>query len=71
MDAFLDYYLARLSRQDHTFSLLGPIDDRFHVVGARHVPTIPSFVSLAPPVYSPYLDANEEIDLLVTGSLCF
>ena len=69
MDALLDHYLARLSRQVHAFSLLGIVDDRFHTTGAHHVPAIPSFVSLASPVSSPYLDANEEIDLLVIGSL--
>ena len=64
LDALLDHYLAHLSRQDHAFSLLGPIDDRFHVAVAQCVAAIPSFVSLAPPISSPYLDANEEIDLL-------
>ena len=69
LDALLDHYLARLSSQDHAFSLLGPVDDRFHGVGSQRVPAIPSFVSLAPPISSPNLDANEEIDLLVTRSL--
>ena len=68
LDALLDHYLVRLSRQDHAFSLLGTIDDRFHTAGAQRISVIPSFVSLAPPVSSPYLDANEEIDLLVTRS---
>ena len=58
-----------LSHQDHTFSLLGTVDDRFHTANAQLIPVIPSFVSLAPPVSSPYLDANEEIDLLAPGSL--
>ena len=44
------------------FFLLRPTDDRFHVVGAQRVPTIPSSVLLTLPVSSPYLDANEEID---------
>ena len=64
-----DHYLALLSRQDHAFAPLGPIDDRFRVVVARHIPAIPSFVSLAQPASSPYLNANEEIDLLAIGSL--
>ena len=68
-DALLDHYLARLSRQDHAFSPLGPIDDRFYSTVARRVPSIPLVISLASPVSCPYLDANEEIDLLVTGSL--
>ena len=58
-----------LSRQDHTFPLLGLVDDRFHTIVAQHIPVIPSFVSLTPLISSPYLDANEEIDLLGTGSL--
>ena len=69
LDALRDLYLAGLSRQDHAFAPLGPVDDRFRVVVARLVLEIPSFVSLAPPISSPYLDANEEIDLLATGSL--
>ena len=69
LDALLDLRLTLLFRQDRVFSLLGPIDDRFHIAGAQRVPTIPSSVSLAPPVSSPYLDANKEIDLQVTGSL--
>ena len=59
----------RLSRQDHTFAPLGPVDDSFHAAIARRILTIPLFVSPAPPVSFPYLDANEEIDLLTTGSL--
>ena len=31
LDALLDHYLARLSRQDHAFSLLGSLDDSFPV----------------------------------------
>ena len=69
LDALLDHYLMCLSHQDHAFSPLGPTDDLFHAVVALRVPAIPSFVSLAPPVSSPYLDVNEEIDLLATGSL--
>ena len=69
LDALLDRYLAHLFHQDCAFFLLGPIDDRFHTAGAQRVPTIPSFVSLAPPVSSPYLEANEEIDLQAIGSL--
>ena len=69
MDALLDHYLEHLSRQVHAFSLLGIVDDRFHATGAHHVLVIPSFVSLASSVSSPYLNANEEIDLLVIRSL--
>ena len=58
-----------LSHQDHAFSLLGNIDDLFHVACAQCVPIIPSFVLLTPLVSSSYLDANEEIDLLALGSL--
>ena len=68
LDALLNRYLARLFRQDLIFSLLKPVDDRFHVAGAQRVPIIPSFVSLASPASSLYLDANEEIDLQETGS---
>ena len=59
----------RLSHQDHAFAPLRPVDDRFHATVARRVLTIPSFVSPAPSVSFPYLDANEEIDLLATGSM--
>ena len=59
----------RLSRQVHAFSLLGTIDDRFNIENAQRILIIPSFVSLAPPVSSPYLDDNEEIDLLAIRSL--
>ena len=69
LDALLDRHLGRLFCQDRAFSLLGPTDDRFHTTSAQRVPVIPSSVSLAPPVSSPYLDANEEIDLQATGSL--
>ena len=69
LDALLDCYLACLFRQDRTFSLLRPIDDRFQAVGAQRVPAIPSYVSLAPPISSPYLDTNKEIDLQATRSL--
>ena len=58
-----------LSRRDHAFAPFGPVDDRFYAVVARHVPKIPSFVSPAPPVSFPYLDANEGIDILAIGSL--
>ena len=51
------------------FLYFGTVDDRFHAIGAQRVPVIPLFVSLAPPVSSPYLDDNEEIDLLAIGSL--
>ena len=68
-DALFDCYLAHLFRQDGAFSLLGPVDDHFCAAGAQSIPAIPSFVSLAPPVSSPYLDANEEIDLQAIGSL--
>ena len=61
--------MVLLSRQDHAFTPLGPVDDRFHVVGARRVPAIPSFVLPTPPVSFPYIDANEEIDFLATGLL--
>ena len=69
LDALLDPYLAHLSCQDHAFSLLRPIHYRFHAAIAWNVPAIPSFTSLASPASFPYLDANEEIDLLATGSL--
>ena len=69
LDALLNHYLARLFRQDRFFSLLGPVDDCFHAAGAQRVLVIPSSISLAPPASSPYLDANEEIDLQATGSL--
>ena len=69
LDASQDRCLIRLSHQDHAFALLRLVDDRFHIVVAPHCPAIPSFVSPALLVSFPYLDANEEIDLLVTGSL--
>ena len=69
LDALLDRYVARLSWQDRSFFLLGPADDHFHSVGAQRFATIPSSVSLAPLVSSPYLNTNEEIDLQATGSL--
>ena len=59
----------RPSRQDHAFAPFGPVENRFHVAVAWRVPAIPSFVSPTPPVSFPYLDANEGIDLLATGSL--
>ena len=65
----LDRYLTRLFRQDHVFSLLRPVDNRFHAASAQLIPVIPSSVSLAPLVSSSYLDANEEINLQATGSL--
>ena len=46
LDALFDHYLARLSRQVHTFSLLGTADDHFHAAGAQRVPVIPLFVLL-------------------------
>ena len=58
-----------LSRQDHAFAPFRLLDYRFHAVVARRVLVIPSFVSPAPPVSFPYLDANERVDLLTTGSL--
>ena len=67
--AFLVCYLARLFRQDCSFFPLEPADNRFHATGAQRIPTIPSLVLLAPPVSSPFLDSNEEIDLQATGSL--
>ena len=69
LDGLLDRYLTCLFRQDRAFFLLKPADDRFHIASAQHIPTIPSLVSLAPPVSSPYLDTNKEIDLQATGSL--
>ena len=68
LDALLDCYLTCLFHQDRAFFLLGPIDDHFHAAGAQRIPTIPLSVSLAPLISSPYLDANEEIDLQATGS---
>ena len=62
-------YLACLFRQDHTFFLLGPADNLFHVTSAQRVLTIPLSVLVTPPVSFPYLDTNEEIDLQVTESL--
>ena len=69
LDALLDFYLARLFRQDHAFSLLGPINYCFHAASAQRILAIPSSISLAPPVASPYLNANEEIDLQAIGPL--
>ena len=60
--------ILHVFRQDCVFYLLEHIDDRFHAAGAQCVPVIPSSVSLASPTSSPYLDANEEIDLYVTRS---
>ena len=71
LDALLDRYLMRLFIQDHAFFLLKPADDYFHIASAQRVPAIPSSISLAPPVSSPYLDTNEETDLQATGSLSF
>ena len=69
LDAVLAHFLVRLFRQDHTFSQHGRADDRFHNAGAQCVHVIPSSVSLDPPTSSPYLDANEETGVRVTGSL--
>ena len=55
--------LARLFRQDRAFFLHGPTDDIFHAVDVQHDPTIPSYVLHTPPVSSPCLGANKEIDL--------
>ena len=64
----LDRYLACLFLQNHTFFLFGPINDRFHAADVQRDPAIPSSALLAPPVSSPCLDANEEINLWATGS---
>ena len=69
LDALLDRYLGRLFHQDCAFFSTRPANDRFHAAGAQRVPQIPSSVSFAPPISSPYLDANEEIDLQATVSL--
>ena len=69
LGALLIRCLAYLSHRGHVFSLLGPAGDRFHVVGAQRVPVIPLSISLAPPTFSPYLDANEEINIPGIGSL--
>ena len=68
LDALLSHYLTCLFRQDRTFFLLGPVDDRFHAASAQCDPTIPSSALLAPPISSPCLEVNEEIDLRMTGS---
>ena len=59
----LGCYLARLFRQDRSFFLHGPSNDRFYVVVVERDPAIPSSVLPASPVYSPCLDANEEFNL--------
>ena len=64
----LDACLALLFRQYSIFFLLGPVNDRFHVVDVQRDHAIPPSALLAPPVSSPCLDANEEIDFRVTGS---
>ena len=69
LDVLLDRYLTRLFHQDRVFSLLEPAKYCFHAASAQRIPIIPSFVSLASPTSSPYLEANEEIDLQATGSL--
>ena len=50
------------------FFLLGLINDRFHAADVQCDPVIPSSTLPTPPVSSPCLDANEEIDLRATGS---
>ena len=64
----LDRCLARLFFQDHAFFLPRLVNDRFHAVDVQRDPEIPSSALLAPPVSSPCIDANEEIDLRATGS---
>ena len=51
------------------FFLIRPVDNRFRAAGVQRVPVIPSSILLAPSVSSPYLDANEGIDLQTNGSL--
>ena len=67
--AFLDRYLARLFHQDRAFFLLGPANGRSPAADVQRDPVIPSSVLLAPPISSPCLSANEEIDLQATTSL--
>ena len=50
------------------FFLLGPANDHFPVVDVQRDPAIPSSVLPAPPISSPCLDVNEEIDLRAIGS---
>ena len=64
----LTSYLARLFRQDCDFLLPRLADNRFHVAGAQHDPTIPSSPLLASPASSPCLVANKGIGLLATES---
>ena len=66
--ALLARYLTHLLRQDCAFFLPRPGDDRFNVVGAQRNPVIPSSALFIPPASSPYLDADEEIDLRATKS---
>ena len=67
-DALLARYLPLLFRQDRAFFLPGPADDCFHATGTLCDPTIPSSALLGPPVSSPCLDANDEIDFRANGS---
>ena len=67
--ALLGCYLARLFHQDCALFLLGPTNDRFPTADFQCDLAISSSVLPAPPVSSPCLGANEEIDLQVTGSL--
>ena len=71
LGALLDRYPTRLSHQDRSFFLPRPANDSFHVADIQRDPAIPSSVLLPPPIFSPCLDANEEIDLQVTGSSGF
>ena len=68
MGALLDRCLARLFRHDSVFLLPGPVNYRFPATDVQRDPAIPSSILLAPPVSSPCLDTNEEIDLRATGS---
>ena len=69
LGALLGCCLARLFHQDHAFFLPRPADDRLQATDVQRDPTIPSSLLHAPPVSSPCLGANEEIDLHVIGSL--
>ena len=64
--ALLGIYFAHLFHQDHAFFLPGPSNDRFHSTNIQSDPVIPLFVLSTPPISSPCLDANEEIDLQAT-----
>ena len=66
--ALLSCCLTSLFRQDRAFFLLGPKDDHFHAADVQRDPAIPSSILPAPPVSSPCLGANEEIDLQAIGS---